>query len=157
MIVYHGSNIPVESPDVLHSRKNVDFSVGFYTTSIYDQAINWAQKFKHRNQDAVVSRYYFDEQAYKDVKCLIFDSYSEEWLDFILQCRSGKDNSEFDIVVGGVANDKVFDTVELFFDGLIDKGEAIKRLKYQKPNIQICFRNQEVIDKYLHFEGSEAI
>ena len=44
-----------------------------------------------------------------------FDSYSEEWLDFILNCRSRRDASDYDIVTGGVANDKVFNTVvELF-------------------------------------------
>ena len=37
---------------------------------------------------------------------------------------------DYDLVVGGVANDKVFKTVELFFDGLIDKTEAISRLRY---------------------------
>ena len=56
---------------------------------------------------------------------------SEEWLDFILNCRSGKDSTDYDFVVGGVANDKVFNTVELFFDGLIDKTEAINRLRYE--------------------------
>ena len=64
---------------------------------------------------------------------------SEEWLDFILNCRSGKDSTDYDFVVGGVANDKVFNTVELFFDGLIDKTEAINRLRYEKPNQQMCF------------------
>ena len=52
----------------------------------------------------------------------------------------GKDSTDYDLVVGGVANDKVFNTVELFFDGLIDKAEAINRLRYEKPNLQICFR-----------------
>lgn len=87
----------------------------------------------------------------------IFDSYSEQWLDFILQCRRGNDVSDYDIVMGGVANDKVFNTVELFFDGLIAKEEAIKRLQYEKPNYQIAFRTQDVIDKYLHFERSELL
>ena len=54
---------------------------------------------------------------------------SEEWLDFILNCRSGKDSTDYDLVVGGVANDKLFNTVELFFDGLIDKTEAINHLR----------------------------
>ena len=67
-------------------------------------------------------------------------SNEEEWLDFILNCRSGNDATDYDIVEGGVANDKVFNTVELFFDGLIDKTEAINRLRYEKPNLQICFR-----------------
>ena len=49
----------------------------------------------------------------------------------------GKDSTDYDLVVGGVANDKVFNTVELFFDGLIDKTEAINRLRYEKQNLQI--------------------
>lgn len=83
-------------------------------------------------------------------------SYSEDWLDFILNCRSGKDATDYDLVTGGVANDKVFNTVELFFDGLIDKAEAIKRLRYEKPNLQICFRTVKALG-FLHFEGSEMV
>ena len=90
------------------------------------------------------------------MKVLKFDSYSEEWLDFILNCRSGKDITDYDIVIGGVANDKVFNTIELFFDGLIDKTEAIKRLKYEKPNLQICFRTQRALECLL-FERGEKI
>ena len=101
-----------------------------------------------------MSRYEFNETAYDDLKVLKFNSYSEEWLDFILTCRSGKDVSDYDIVMGGVANDKVFNTVELYFDGLIDKSEAINRLRYEKkPNMQICLRTENAIENYLHFEG----
>ena len=52
--------------------------------------------------------------------------------------------------------DKVFNTVELFFDGLIDKTEAINRLRYEKPNLQICFRTEKALS-LLHFEGSETL
>ena len=73
----------------------------------------------------------------------------------------GKDATDNDLVVGGVANDKVFNTVELFFDGLIDKAEAIKRLRYEKPNVQICFRTERARTEralsLLHFEGSEIV
>ena len=68
-------------------------------------------------------------------------------------CRKGNDDAEYDVVIGGVANDKVFNTVELFFDGLIDKTEAIRRLRYEKPNLQICFRSQKAVQG-LHFERS---
>ena len=44
-----------------------------------------------------------------------------------------------------------------YFDNLIDKGEAIRRLRYEKPNLQVCFRTQKVLDEYLHYEGSEQI
>jgi hypothetical protein len=157
MIVYHGSYKEIEKPDITHSRKNVDFGRGFYTTPLLEQAQKWCKKFKDKNTSAVVSVYKFDETAYTECKVLRFDAYTEEWLDFILKCRRGEDVSDYDIVLGGVANDKVFNTVELFFDGLIDKSEAIKRLRYEKPNFQIAFRSQKVIDKYLHFEGSEFL
>ena len=105
-------------------------------------------------------RYYFkyeyDESRESELKVLKFDAYSEEWLDFILNCRSGKDMTDYDFVLGGVANDKVFNTVELFFDGLIDKTEAINRLRYEKPNLQICFRTEKALS-LLHFEGSETL
>lgn len=74
-----------------------------------------------------------------------------------MNCRSGKDTSDYDIVTGGVANDKVFNTVELYLDGLIDKVEAINRLRYEKPNLQICFRTKNVLQKYVHFKRSERV
>ncbi len=74
----------------------------------------------------------------------------------ILNCRSGRDITDYDLVVGGVANDKVFNTVELFFDGLIDKSEAINRLRYEKPNLQICFRTEKALG-LLRFERSEQV
>jgi hypothetical protein len=128
MIVYHGSRIIVDKPDTKHSRKRVDFGPGFYVTPIKEQA--------------------------EGVRVLNFDSYSEEWLDFVFLCRRGEDTTDYDIVMGGVANDKVFDTVELYFQKLITKTEALGRLKYEKPNAQICIRSQKIIDHYLHFEGS---
>ena len=82
-----------------------------------------------------------------------FESYSEEWLDFILNCRRESDNTDYDLVIGGVANDKVFNTVELYFDGLIDKKEAISRLQYEKPNLQLAFRTEKAL-AYLLPEGS---
>ena len=157
MILYHGSYIEISKPDLKHSRENVDFGKGFYTTPIYEQAAKWCGKFKRRGKQGIVSRYEFDECAYKTLKILKFDSYSENWLEFILNCRSGNDDSDFDIVIGGVANDKVFNTVELYFDGLIDKAEALSRLKYEKPNLQVCFRSDTALNMYLHFEGSEQV
>lgn len=154
MIIYHGSYTEVRKPDIKYSRINLDFGRGFYVTPIEEQAKNWSLKFKKKNKNAIVSIYTLDDNAFNDCKVLNFTSYSEKWLDFILNCRSGKDTTDYDIVMGGVANDKVFNTVELFFDGLIDKKEALKRLKYEKPNMQIAFRNQTVIDKYLSFERS---
>ena len=156
MILYHGSFQEVSNPDLEHSRTNVDFGRGFYTTPIYAQAIKWSEKFKNRGWSGIISSYTIDEHYFEILKVLSFETYSEEWLDFILNCRSGKDVSDYDIVIGGVANDKVFNTVELYFDGLIDKNDALKRLRYEEPNLQICFRSMEALSR-IHFEGSEQI
>ena len=145
MILYHGSYTEIKHPDLQHSRPNVDFGRGYYTTPIYAQAEKWCSKFIRRGKDGVISEYEFDDASLTGLKVLKFDSYSEEWLDFIMLCRNGKDTSDYDVVIGGVANDKVFNTVELFFDGLIDKIEAIKRLRYEKPNLQICFRTDKAL------------
>ncbi len=157
MILYHGSYLAVDKPELKYSRANLDFGRGFYTTPIFEQAIKWCSRFKRRGKTGILSKYTFDDEIFNEINILRFDSYSEEWLDFIILCRSGKDNTDYDVVIGGVANDKVFNTIELFFDNLIDKVEAISRLRYEKPNMQVCFRKQEIIDKYLHFEGSEQV
>ena len=156
MILYHGSYIQITKPDLAHSRQNVDFGIGFYTMPMRVQAEKWCEKFKRRGREGVVSVYSFNPGTEDELKILKFDSYSEEWLDFILNCRRGNDDTDYDVVVGGVANDKVFNTVELFFDGLIDKTEAIRRLRYEKPNLQVCFRSRKALDR-LHFERSENV
>ncbi len=156
MILYHGSSLEISEPDLLHSRLDVDFGCGFYTTPLYSQAEKWCGRFKRRGEKGIISTYYFDEAVLGDLKVLQFESYSEEWLDFILKCRSVTDTSDYDIVIGGVANDKVFNTVELYFDGLIEKNEAIKRLRYEQPNQQICFRTELALSK-LSFNGSVEV
>ena len=156
MILYHGSSVIVETPDLIHSRINVDFGKGFYTTPFYEQAKKWCDRFKASRKGGFISYYEFDESSYNKLKVLKFETYSEEWLDFIVSSRKGLDQTDYDLVIGGVANDKVFNTVELFTDGLINKIEAIRRLKYEKPNLQISFRTKRSLD-YLHFKRSEKL
>lgn len=60
-------------------------------------------------------------------------------------------------MTGGVANDKVFNTIELFFDGLIDKSEAIKRLRYEKPNLQMAFRTAKALSVFYHSDLYELM
>mgnify|MGYP001286403083 CR=1 FL=1 len=102
MILYHGSFLGIAKPDLVHSRPNVDFGRGFYVAPLYEQAAKWCGKFKHRGKDGIISRYEYDESREAELKTLKFDSYSEEWLDFILNRRSGKDLTDYDLVAGGV-------------------------------------------------------
>ena len=147
MTVYHGGYQAVEKTEIRKGRNTKDFGTGFYCTIIKEQAQRWARRYDTK----VVSVY--DVYLKPDLKIKEFKDMTEEWLDFIMNCRREKDDSDYDIVMGGVANDKVFNTVELYFDQLIDKNEAISRLKYEKPNMQICFRTEESLE-HLHYERS---
>lgn len=110
----------VESPDISFSRDFLDFGKGFYLTTLYDQAVKYAQRFKRRKRPAWLSTYEltFDPA---DWRILQFDSYNREWLQFVTNCRRGNDNSDYDIVIGGIANDEVIQTIERYFAGKYPK------------------------------------
>lgn len=156
MTVWHGSDVPVSRPDTRHSRSRVDFGPGFYVTPIRDQARRLSERYLRLGQAAFLSRYEFDETALSGFSLLRFSGYGDQWLSFVLSCRRGLDRTSWDVVRGGVANDRIFNTVELFFNGFISKEEALNRLRFAAPNEQICFRTQAAIDACLRFEGSEA-
>lgn len=159
MIVYHGSYCEVKYPNIEFSRDALDFGKGFYVTNIKEQAINWASKFKLRGKKSYINIYNLDLGEIKnEYKIKEYLTYSEDWLDFILECRNGsKIYLENDVIIGGIADDRVYNTLELFEDNLINKEEALKRLRYYKPNNQICIVNQEIIDKYLSYKECKVV
>ncbi|MGL4873877.1 MAG: DUF3990 domain-containing protein [Clostridium sp.] len=159
MLVYHGSYCIVEEPTVLFSRDALDFGKGFYVTNIEEQAVKWSERFKVNFGKAYVNKYELDLNSIKkDYKVKEFKYYDDEWLDFILECRSGSDIfNEYDILIGGIADDRVYNTIELFQDKLISKEEALKRLKFYRPNNQICIVNQNIISKYLRYCGVSEV
>ena len=158
MILYHGSPIAIQHPDLSFARERTDFGKGFYATPFREQAISWARRFKHRTGFGHVCEFRVCEHKLrKNCSVLEFEDYSDSWLSFIISCRSGLDESTYDVVIGGVANDKVFDTVELVQNGLIDRFEALRRLQYKQPNLQVCLLSQRVIDTYLLFLSCEVI
>ncbi len=149
--VYHTSNVIVEHPDTLHSRKELDFGSGFYFTSLRVQAEKYAQRFSRRGQTAWLNVYNFDEN-WDDWKVKIFNKYDEEWLDFVMNCRAGETVGNYDMVIGGIANDKVFDTLNLYIDKLIQKEDTLRRLAFEQPNIQYCIRTNAMIEKCITFK-----
>ncbi len=151
MEVYHSSDVRVEQPDTLHSRKELDFGPGFYFTNLRQQAEVYARRFTRRNKIAYMSIYDFEED-WTEWKVKTFERYDEDWLDFVMACRMGDVVGGYDMIVGGIANDRVFDTLNLFFDNLIGKDEALRRLAFEKPNVQYCIRTDEMIKRCLIFK-----
>lgn len=157
MILYHASTMIIEKPDVMHSRDKLDFGKGFYLTSVREQAVRYAERFIRRGKEAYVNEY--DLDAVTDGFTIkTFLTYDEDWLDYVTVCRKGLQPVEtYDAVSGGVANDKVFNTVDLYFAGVISKEEALGRLLFEKPNHQICILNGEMLDKHLHFVKADKL
>lgn len=155
--LYHGSYTEVHQPLAKAGRRNLDFGRGFYLTKLKEQAEAWAAIIasrKGRNVKPVVSVFQFDEEHAKmdGTRFRIFPAYDLDWLNYVVDCRQGKDySSEFDIVEGGVANDNVIDTVEDYEKGIITAEQALGQLQYKKVNHQICILNQSIIDRYLEF------
>ena len=157
MKLYHSSNLIVEHPDILHSRKYLDFGRGFYLTSIYEQAVRYAQRFKRRGQEAWLNVYDFSMNEESKWNILRFDSYDKQWLDFVAQCRDGQDVGEYDIVIGGIANDRVIITLDRYFAGEISQEDTLGILKYENPNIQYCIRSEKMLKECLTYIKSEQI
>lgn len=158
--LYHGTYLSVPEPLAKIGRKNLDFGPGFYLTKIESQAKDWAiiiASRKGRETKAVVNVYHFNIESAEanNIRIKRFDTYNIEWLNYVVDCRKGKDISlDYDIVEGGVANDNVIDTVEDYEKGIITAEQALGQLRYKKVNHQICILNQKVIDKYLLYVES---
>ncbi len=158
IFVYHGGTDRIENPICKFGRSNLDFGQGFYVTDLLDQAITWGKSIASgRNKNVIINRYKLNrEEILKNYNCKIFNSYDKEWLEFIVGNRTGINPAiEFDYVEGGVANDRVIDTINLYISGLMDLNTALGELSKHQPNNQICLLNQDIINKYLIFDGTE--
>ena len=156
MKVYHSSSVVVSNPDTQHSRDFLDFGRGFYVTTIERQAVDYGQRFIRRGREAWLNVYEMSED-FAGLKVLSFDAYDEAWLDFVSECRAGRVQGDWDIVRGGIANDKVFRTLDLYFAGYINKQEALHRLVYEVPNYQLCFRTETAIHQCLTYLNAHKL
>ncbi len=157
MILYHGSNVIVDSPKIIKTELGRDFGFGFYTTDIKDQAVRWAKrKARLTNQKhAYVSIYEIDDKVFKELNCKSFPEPSLEWLEMVCYCRSNTEHThDFDIVTGKIANDNVGETVTYVLRGIMRKEDAVNRLKFEQINNQICFNTEKALQhlKYIGYE-----
>lgn len=160
IIVYHGGTERIEHPLADVGRANLDFGLGFYVTDIYSQSIEWAKKVAdHRKKQPILNHYELNREVIlTEFRCKVFTDYDGEWLDFIVDSRTGKKPwAQYDYIEGGVADDRVIDTVNLYMADLMSRDKALERLSEHRPNNQMCLLSQQLIDKYLVFNGADSI
>lgn len=158
MIVYHGTTEQIEQPDVKYSKKYLDFGRGFYLTTFEEQAKKWAMRRSMRQEKTAIVNIYDLKENLADYRVLTFEKENEKWLDFVCGCRNGNPlNKDYDIIIGNVADDDVFKTVDMYFRGLWDKKKVLEELRYCKMNNQICIVNQDTLNQVLMFKGSYEV
>ena len=131
MILYHGSNVVVSKPRLIHQNRFLDFGFGFYTTTNKMQAI-----------------------AFAECSLLRFDAPNEAWLDFVSENRAGSyKGKEYDLVYGPVANDDVYTTFTLYNAGALTKEQTLEALKIKKLYNQLVLTSEKALG-YLEFVGT---
>ena len=159
MTVYHGSTEIIKNPDVLHSYRPLDFGKGFYVTTNKNQAENWAKRKSVilGKEKAIVNFYEMDEN-FGELKCKNFGEDLSEWIDFVCHCRDGgTDYKKYDVIIGKVANDKVFRVVDMYHSGIWDLDRALREIKVYPHYDQIAFITQKAIDSLLTFVSGEEV
>ena len=135
MTVYHGGYISVENPQVRIGRNTKDFGTGFYCTVIKEQAQRWAKRYDTK----VVSIY--EVRLNLDLNIKEFQEMTEEWLDFIIDCRSGKSHNNY---------------ISDYIEGVITRDQFWSLAKFKYPTHQINFCTEKAL-KCLEYRGFEEV
>lgn len=132
MEIFHGSNVCIKTPEVRTDKYAKDFGEGFYCTVMRQQAERWAGRYK----TPVLNVYEF--HLAERFKVLTFKEMSEEWLDFVVDCRAWKKH-DYDIVEGPMADDQIYNYVADYISGTITREQFWALAKFKYPTHQIAF------------------
>lgn len=148
-VIYHGSYCVAEKPEIIKGKFTKDFGTGFYCTLLEEQAEKWAKKYS----TSIINEYEYNENSNLKIKNFVL--MTEEWLDFIINCRSGKKH-EYDIVIGAMADDQVYNYITDLISGQITREAFWELAKFRHPTHQIAFCSKRALD-CLKFIKSEEI
>ena len=148
--LYHASKETVEFSEIRKARYTKDFSWGFYCTNNYGQAVRWANR---GIGTPVINIYEYVPD--NTLSILKFEMMSNDWLDFIAECRAGKLH-RYDIVEGPMADDTVWNFVNDYLYGSITRDQFWALAAFKHPAHQISFHTIAAIN-CLTFERSEVV
>jgi len=159
MHLYHGGTEVIEKPEIRIANRPVDFGDGFYTTSDFEQASNFAKlRADFRKVDfGIVNSYEIDEKLFANFSVLKFENPNEEWFDFVIDCRrGGKLFEKYDLIIGPVANDRVFRVLDFYEAGVYTKAHAINELLPYKLSNQYAFFNKDLVSNLKFIKYTEV-
>ena len=160
MKVYHGSLECIETPEIREPNRTLDYGSGFYTTTSYEQAEEWVRRKMKGNRVAkgFVNEYELNLDQLQSVKCLLFESPTNEWIDFVMNNRLNKDFvHDYDIVYGPVANDRVYTCFALYEGGLMSKQNLLAELKTYELVDQYLFHTERALQLLTFTKANEIL
>ena len=98
MILYHGSNVIVQEPQILEN--------GFYCTILEKHAKRGALTKRRRH---IVN--FYEYSIDKSLNNKKFSEMTEKWLQFVVSCRLGLKH-DYDLAEGPMVDDTIWDCVE---------------------------------------------
>lgn len=149
MEVYHGGYTIITSPQIIKGEFTKDFGDGFYCTEIEEQAIKWARRYK----TPVVCAYEF--QLDSSLNILHFKEMTDEWLEFIVNCRNGVSHN-YDIIIGAMANDQVYNYIADYINGVLTREQFWVLAKFKYPTHQVNFCSTKSL-QCISFKGYKEI
>ena len=152
MKLYHTGFLVIRDPDIHYGRKNADFGQGFYLSPEKEFACRWARERK--GQETVLNEYELDTEGLK-IKRFVRD---EEWFSYIFNNRRAKEDSysEYDVIVGPIANDTLYDTWGILTSGLIPDQKALELLQLGPEYTQWVIKSEKAKEK-LQWCSSKAM
>ena len=150
--VFHAGYEEITSPDVFKGRKNADFGQGFYLTDNEEFASRWVREKK--GSDIVVNIY---ELNLEDLKVKRFER-NEEWFRYVFSNRRSMSDtlSEYDVIMGPIANDTIYDTLGIMTSGYLADEEAMKLLCIGPSYGQITLKSLKAAEN-LKFLSSKLL
>ena len=161
-VLYHGTNVRFEIPDVDAGREGMDFGKGFYLTPSLDTAKKQADRVvAYAGGSPVVLAFEFDEDlARRDGVVRDYPLLDRTWVHFVMANRLGDESAadhnldrRYPIVHGHVADDRLMQILDDYENGDLTIEEVEQKLiTAQFKAFQYSFHIPSAI-KYLYPKG----
>ena len=158
-MLYHGTNIDIQSIDLASCRPYKDFGRGFYTTDLLEQAQKMAKRVSRiYGGNPIVNLYEIDDNYMKnkELKIINFGTIpSEKWAVFVMNNRNRtfidfksldcNFDYKYDIVVGPIADDDMAILFRQYQNNLISLQALLNGMTYQKTTSQYSFHTEKAV------------
>lgn len=152
--LFHTSYTTIEQPDIKYGRKNADFGQGFYLSDDISFSKRWAY-----DKNIYINEYELDDESLK----IKYFNRDKDWFDYIYSNRNGHEDiySEYDLIVGPVANDILYNTYGILTSGIFDNDKCFELLSIGPTYKQIVIKSNKALEqlkyKTIHIQKEDEI